>query len=103
MSQVNNLTGLNKSRPPELREGENQKYFGQVELWIKQVYDNLTGVNDTKSYTVLELDDIPASSFDPAITGRAAFVYVSNEAGGAQMAFSDGTNWRRFTDRAVVS
>ena len=103
MSQVNNLTGLNKSRPPELREGENQQYFGQVELWIKQVYDNLTGVNDTKSYTVLELADIPASSFDPEITGRAAFVYVSNEAGGAQMAFSDGTNWRRFTDRAVVS
>ena len=103
MSQVNNLTGLNKSRPNQLREGENQKYFGQVELWIKQVYDNLTGVNDTKSYTVAELVDIPATNYDPATTGRTAFVYVSDESGGAQMAFSDGTNWRRFTDRAVVS
>ena len=30
-------------------------------------------------------------------------VYVSDETGGAIPAFSDGTNWRRFTDRAVVS
>ena len=30
-------------------------------------------------------------------------VYVSNETGGSVMAFSDGTNWRRVTDRAVIS
>lgn len=30
-------------------------------------------------------------------------IYVSDESGGAQPAFSDGTNWRRYTDRAVVS
>lgn len=29
--------------------------------------------------------------------------FVTNESGGAVMAFSDGTNWRRVTDRAVVS
>ncbi len=103
MSQVNNLTGLNKFRPPQLREGESRKYFDQLELWVKQVFENLTSVNDTKSYTVAELADIPASSFDPVVIGRAAFVYVSDESGGAQMAFSDGTNWRRFTDRAIVS
>ena len=34
-------------------------------------------------------------------TGR--MVYVSNEAGGAVPAFSDGVSWRRVTDRAVVS
>lgn len=33
----------------------------------------------------------------------AGLIYVSNEAGGAVPAFSDGTNWRRVTDRAVVS
>jgi hypothetical protein len=32
-----------------------------------------------------------------------AIVYVSNETGGAVVAFYDGTNWRRVTDRAVVS
>ncbi len=36
-----------------------------------------------------------------AIAGQT--IYVSDEAGGAVMAFSDGTNWRRSTDRAVVS
>ena len=30
-------------------------------------------------------------------------IYVSDETGGAIPAFSDGTNWRRFSDRAVVS
>lgn len=46
------------------------------------------------SYTVAGL---------PAATTAAQIVYVSNETGGAVLAFSDGTNWRRVTDRAVVS
>lgn len=32
-----------------------------------------------------------------------AQVYVNDETGGAVPAFWDGTNWRRVTDRAVVS
>ena len=48
-----------------------------------------------KSYTVATL---PTASL-----WEAAIIYVSDEAGGAQPAFSDGTNWRRFTDRLVVS
>jgi hypothetical protein len=30
-------------------------------------------------------------------------IYVSDETGGATLAFSDGTDWRRVQDRAVVS
>lgn len=30
-------------------------------------------------------------------------VYVTDDVGGAVPAFSDGTNWRRVTDRAAVS
>lgn len=30
-------------------------------------------------------------------------IYVSDETGGATLAFSDGTNWLRAQDRAVVS
>lgn len=30
-------------------------------------------------------------------------IYVTNDAGGAVPAFSDGSAWRRVTDRAVVS
>ena len=101
MSQVNNLTYLNKIRPPALRENGAEKYFADIELWIKQVYENLTGVNEAKAFTVATLPD-PAD-YDPETNGRAAFVYVSDESGGATLAFSDGTDWRRVQDRAVVT
>jgi len=39
----------------------------------------------------------------PAATTAGQIIYVSNESGGAVPAFSDGTNWRRVTDRAIVS
>ena len=46
------------------------------------------------SYTVTTL---------PSAGVAAQLIYVSNESGGAVLAFSDGTNWRRVTDRAIVS
>lgn len=51
------------------------------------------GTEGFRSYTVATL---PAQQ-------EGALIYVSNEAGGKTMAFSDGTNWRRVQDRAVVS
>ena len=48
-----------------------------------------------KSYTVAT---VPTASL---YTG--ALIHVSDETGGAITAFSDGTDWRRCTDRAVVS
>lgn len=39
----------------------------------------------------------------PSAAEAALIIYVSDEVGGAVLAFSDGTNWRRVTDRAVVS
>ena len=40
----------------------------------------------------------------PAAAGHAGkTIFVSDEAGGAVLAFSDGTDWRRVTDRAVIS
>ena len=38
-----------------------------------------------------------------ATAGAGALVHVPDEAGGAVLAFSDATNWRRATDRAIVS
>ena len=52
------------------------------------------GVLYLNSYTVAGL---------PAATTAGGFIYVSDETGGATMAFSDGTNWRRVQDRAIVS
>lgn len=39
----------------------------------------------------------------PAVSPAAQMIYVSDEIGGPVPAFSDGTNWRRVTDRAIVS
>jgi hypothetical protein len=48
------------------------------------------------SYTV---GTVPSAS----TAGAGAHIHVTNETGGAVTAFSDGTNWRRVTDRAVIS
>ena len=48
-----------------------------------------------KSYTVA---GVPA-----AMAGAGQVIFVSDEAGGATLAFSDGTSWRRVADRAVIA
>ena len=69
--------------------------------WFREVRDlvaelaNPTEPAEVVSYTVATLPT--ASSYTNHI------VYVSDETGGATLAFSDGTNWRRVQDRAVVS
>jgi hypothetical protein len=39
----------------------------------------------------------------PAVSPAAQMIYVSDESGGAVPAFSDGTDWRRVTDRQIVT
>ena len=53
----------------------------------------MPNVLTVKSYTVSALPTVVAGGV----------IFVTNESGGAVLAFSDGTNWRRSTDRAVVS
>ena len=66
-------------------------YTDSFELVSKGYVDRLVST----SYTVATL---------PSAVGIAGgIIYVSNEAGGATIAFSDGTNWRRVSDRAIVS
>lgn len=47
-------------------------------------------------YTVATLPAVPDVS-------EPSQIFVSDETGGSVPAFSDGTNWRRVTDRAIVS
>lgn len=60
---------------------------------IQRLVDQV-GTNSTGIYTVATL---------PSASPAGRWAYVSDETGGAVMAFSDGTDWRRCTDRAVVS
>ena len=69
-----------------------QVYLDELELKINGA---LLGVQvELKSYTVATL---------PAVPTTPGLVFVSDETAGAVPAFSDGTNWRRVTDRAIVS
>lgn len=56
----------------------------------------VNGAVKPASYTV---GTVPSASTN----GAGSIIYVSNETGGATPAFSDGTNWRRVADRAVIS
>jgi len=74
------LSELFQSFFDDLEQKLNESLFGdQVEL---------------TSYTVLTL---------PTVTTKPGLIFVSDESGGAVPAFSDGTDWRRVTDRVVVS
>ena len=65
----------------------NAVYF----LWA----DYTNGRMRFKKYTV--------STLPEAAGNERRIIYVSDESGGVTLAFSDGTNWRRVQDIAVVS
>ena len=63
-----------------------------IELWHRAFH---LGPHYVSEYTVSKLPD--------ATQYKGCEINVTNESGGYVRAFSDGTNWRRVTDRAVVS
>ena len=68
-----------------------QAFFDELVLKLNT---NLLGAQvGLTSYTVATL---------PTVT-TPGMIFVSDETGGAVLAFSDGTNWRRCTDRVIVS
>lgn len=70
-----------------------QDFFDDIEQLLN---DNLLGDRvQLHAYTVATLPD--------ATVSVGGMIYVSDESGGAVPAFTDGTNWRRVTDRAIVS
>ena len=69
-------------------------------------------VSTTVDYGVITTDDRQPTPHDSytvseagSITGMSPgdMIFVSDETGGATMAFYDGSNWRRTQDRAVIS
>lgn len=70
----------------------------------------ITGVTDLRGVTIVlkntilpQVLPVAKAALPSAATYVYGIIYVTDEAGGAVLAFSDGTNWRRVTDRAVVS
>jgi len=78
--------------PADLASQAYQVFFDDLE---RELNTNLLGNQvQLKSYTIAAL---------PVVTTAAGLIYVSDETGGAVPCFSDGTNWRRVTDRAIAS
>lgn len=74
----------------------------------QNTYATSTTDSDTAVTKLIKINDgvVKLSSFTVAgVPAQVAggLIYVSNETGGATIAFSDGTNWRRVQDRVVVS
>ena len=66
-----------------------------VEAFNLSVATDANLIFQPPTYTVATL---PAAATYPR-----GVIYVSDEAGGAVLAFSNSTNWLRVTDRAIVS
>ena len=66
-----------------------------VEALNLSVADDAHLIFQAKTYTVLTLPT--AASYPRGV------IYVSDQSTGAELAFSDGTNWRICSTRAVVS
>lgn len=88
---------LNVEHPPQSDD------FTDWKNWFYSIYRRLgsgTGPLPIKGYSVNGLPD--ATSWGDT-SSFSSIIYVYDETGGAVLAFSDGTDWRRVTDRAVVA
>lgn len=63
---------------------------------------NTWGGKQTHALPVI-LPTYTVAGVPSAATYPRGLIYVSDEVGGAVVAFSDGTNWLRVTDRAIIS
>jgi len=87
-------------RPPPIQESPIDgmpKFTQRWVLWFSAIFDFLTGDRPIK------LHEVTVATLPPADENLSAIIYVSDEVGGAIVAFSDGSDWRRVSDRAVVS
>lgn len=66
-------------------------------LFFTKIADLISG------RTPVLLQNCLVATVPAAASDIGGLIYVSNESGGATVAFSDGTNWRRVQDRAIIS
>ncbi len=70
----------------------------EAPLWLRDVLQSIARAIQAAG----AMDEHLVSALPPA-SGPKRWIFVTNEVGGAVPAFNDGTNWRRATDRAIVS
>ena len=98
----------NKSRisPPPVQLSDHSSFSWTK--WFNDIADML-GVSPLKiqAFSVAQLgtQDLAPERWGDVV-GTSAFsslVFVYDESGGATLAFSDGSEWRRLQDRAIIS
>lgn len=67
----------------------------ELVTYDRSVAQEIEEARRLRTFTVAGLPD--------AATYQDYLIVVTDETGGRVPAFSDGTNWRRVTDRAIVS
>lgn len=75
---------------------------------VKSLYRALAEYSQSLNSVVEPDEPVPMPSYAVADLPDATEyeghqLYVSDETGGATLAFSDGTNWRRVQDRVIAS
>ena len=73
-------------------------YFRELDAALRALIGLSNG-----GLVAVPLPSYAVSGVPTAADHTGSMIYVTDEAGGAVPAFSDGTNWRRVTDRAVIS
>lgn len=88
--------------PPNLNVANDD---GRASFDFETIFQRLVAAVNAVSFNGFpRAQSFPKADLPSAATASAgALVYVTDEAGGPVIAFSDGTSWRRVTDRAVVS
>lgn len=79
--------------------------------WFQQIFDRVgTGPFKIQGYNKADLASVVTNPLAPNRWGFtstedsfSSIIYVTDDVDGATLAFSDGTNWLRVSDRAVIS
>lgn len=67
--------------------------------WLKEYTRSAERqIDASRTLAAYTVATVPGAAANPYL-----MIFVTDEAGGAVPAFSDGANWRRVTDRAVIS
>lgn len=76
---------------------------GDAPVWVDAVLRSIERGLRLPFDAPVRLQEFTVATLPAPSEWRGGLIHVTNEVGGAQPAFSDGTNWRRVTDRAIVT
>lgn len=91
------------SLPPPPNNIQDKNHYSWAN-WFLSVYTRVgSGPLQVQGYAKASLPSAASSGSTSTDDPYSSLIFVRDETGGAVLAFSDGTNWRRVTDRAIVS